>query len=475
MATGAALLVQALFWGQVAAADQALPVLAPYQMVRSLQIVQDRIADGDHAALPMQKKMIEMIDKRLLSATPEEFADRRNFEALLIYGMSGGNPRTLETVTAGLELDPHDAALTAGLIAYFKSNPGKAAAQLSSLDPSKEQPQIGAFLALVKGSVIALQRPEKALPLLDLARLYAPGTLVEEAALRRSISIATSIGDRERFLRASEQYSRRFLRSPYASHFADGFINGVVALREGLDLHVVEEIVSAMNAEQQLAIYLRIARRSAISGYTALADFASARARLASGSADGPEDPRAAFYNALASVTTQPIEEAARRLDAIDRNTLSARDARLLDAAREIVRSVTVSPLTFPETQTGEAPAGTENPAPAMGTGTAEDRADPSPAPHEIAAAGQPGAAADAPAGVESALPAAGAAAAPQPAPARAAQNAEGAAPPAAAPAQPAPTAGAEATAAEPSLDDIVSSTRKTLQDIDELLEKDAE
>ncbi|HHZ09395.1 MAG TPA: hypothetical protein GX405_11525, partial [Rhizobiales bacterium] len=56
-----------------------------------------------------------------------------------------------------------------------------------------------------------------------------------------------------------------------------------------------------------------------------------------------------------------------------------------------------------------------------------------------------------------------------------AAQNAEGAAPPAAAPAQPAPTAGAEATAAEPSLDDIVSSTRKTLQDIDELLEKDAE
>lgn len=211
-AIGIALLVQAVAVGHATAADQA--VLAPYQMVRSLQIVQDRIADGDHAALPMQKKMIEMIDKRLLEARPDEFADRRNFEALVIYGMSGGNPKTLETVAAGLELDPHDAALTGGLVAYFKSNPGKASSQLSSLDPAKEPAQIGAFLALVKGTITALQRPEKGLPLFDIARLYAPGTLVEEAALRRSISIAASIHDRERFLRASEQYSRRFLRSP---------------------------------------------------------------------------------------------------------------------------------------------------------------------------------------------------------------------------------------------------------------------
>ena len=36
----------------------------PYQMVRSLQLVQDRIAGGDHAALPMQRKLLEMIDAR---------------------------------------------------------------------------------------------------------------------------------------------------------------------------------------------------------------------------------------------------------------------------------------------------------------------------------------------------------------------------------------------------------------------------
>lgn len=461
-ALGVALLIQMAGWSHAAAADQALPALAPYQMVRSLQIVQDRIADGDHAALPMQKKMIEMIDKRLLAASPDEFADRRNFEALVVYGMSGGNPRTLETVAARLGLDPHDTALTAGLVAYFKSNPGKAASQLSSLDPTKETPQIGAFLALVKGTIGALQRPEKALPLLDLARLYAPGTLVEEAALRRSIAIATSIGDRDRFLMASEQYSRRFLRSPYASHFADGFINGVVALREDLDLQVVEDIVSAMNAEQQLAIYLRIARKSAIAGYTELAEFASAKARLVSGDADGPEDPRAAFYNALASVTTQSIEEVARRLDSIDPGMLSQRDIRLLDAAREIVRGVMASPLESPNVQVAEQAADLAGPAPAApadaraetgaeaGAEAGAGAADGGPVPEATAAADEPAAPAE-DAGAQTQA----AAAAPGPADT--------------------PTPDAETLSGDPSLDDIVSSTRKTLQDIDDLLGKEAE
>ena len=57
-------------------------------------------------------------------------------------------------------------------------------------------------------------------------------------------------------------------------------------------------------------IYLRIARKSAIAGYTELAEFASARARLVSGKVDGPEDPRAAFYNAhharLVAPSNQP-------------------------------------------------------------------------------------------------------------------------------------------------------------------------
>lgn len=44
--------------------------LQPYQMVRSLQLVQDRLASGDHAALPMQNKLLEMADARFVRRNP---------------------------------------------------------------------------------------------------------------------------------------------------------------------------------------------------------------------------------------------------------------------------------------------------------------------------------------------------------------------------------------------------------------------
>jgi len=332
---------------QATASGGELPVLAPYQMVRSLQLLQDRIADGDHAALPMQKKMIEMIDQRLGSATAEEFADRRNIRALMVYGMSGGNPRTLEAVAARLDLDSHDKALADGLIAYFRSDHGKAATILASLDPTTEKPELAGFLALIKGTIRSFDHPEDGLVLLDQARLLAPGSLVEEAALRRSITLAATIKDPARFLRASEQYVRRFLRSPYASHFADGFINGVVAMRDQLDMAEAEAIISAMNADQQTAIYLRVARKSAILGHSQLAAFASAKAEMVSGEEPGEPDPRAELYNALGAVTSESIDDVARRLAAIDRETLSQRDVRLLDAATEVVNGVLSPPMTL--------------------------------------------------------------------------------------------------------------------------------
>ena len=62
----------------------AQDTLQPYQLVRSLQLVQDRIAAGDHAAMPMQAKLLEMTDTRLREADAEDFKDPKNFRALLV-------------------------------------------------------------------------------------------------------------------------------------------------------------------------------------------------------------------------------------------------------------------------------------------------------------------------------------------------------------------------------------------------------
>ena len=70
--------------------------LEPYQIVRSLELVQDRLAGGDHASQPMQRKLLEMIDSRFATKEGARFDNELNRRALLVYAMSGGNPDTVK-------------------------------------------------------------------------------------------------------------------------------------------------------------------------------------------------------------------------------------------------------------------------------------------------------------------------------------------------------------------------------------------
>ena len=69
-------------------------------------------------------------------------------------------------------------------------------------------------------SVIETDRDSaKAIELLDLARLLAPGTLVEEAALRREIMLEADQHQVERVALLARQYASRFGASVYAEGF----------------------------------------------------------------------------------------------------------------------------------------------------------------------------------------------------------------------------------------------------------------
>lgn len=329
----------------VLAGASALPApaagaLEPYQMVRSLQHVQDRIAGGDHAALPMQNKLLEMIDRRFRSAEAAVFAEVRNFRALLVYGMSGGNPRTIEAVLERIALGESEFNLGRGVHEFLSGRPAAARRLLAGYDPRAMSQELGAFVALIKGSVSAREAPREALDQFDLARLLAPGTLVEEAALRRTIALAIALEDGDRFLAASAAYVIGYLRSPYAGEFADSFVAGVVALHEILDMARLRSVIAGMTAEQQKVIHLRLARRGAIDRVAALTAFAESAAMTGGEDAEDA-DPRAELYSNLAVVTSDNIAEVGRRLRGIDRERLSQNDRRLLDAAESIVERVT--------------------------------------------------------------------------------------------------------------------------------------
>ncbi|RWE23981.1 chemotaxis protein MotC, partial [Mesorhizobium sp.] len=344
----------------------AQDALQPYQLVRSLQLVQDRIAGGDHAALPMQAKLLELADARLRAADAEDFKDPKNFRALLVYGMSGGNPVTVAAAASRATADPQSLTIAKGIVAYLNGQPAVAIEILRPIDPMSVPSDLGAFLALVKGSLLAPEQPTAALALLDEARLLSPGTLVEEAALRRSVGIAAAQGDAARFALASTQYVEAFLYSPYASQFADSFVSGVIALHMSISQDKLADITAMMDPEREKVIYLRIARRAAIDGLADLSAFASARAEQGRDGNDNQDDPRAQLYSSLSTVTSATIEDVRQKLGKIDRGKLSEGDRALLDAAQAIADGVVARPAAAsPEAvAAGLAPKPVEVPEP---------------------------------------------------------------------------------------------------------------
>ncbi|MGF7005493.1 chemotaxis protein MotC [Aminobacter sp. BE322] len=360
--SGAAALV-ALFAAVAPGAARAAeaPALEPYQMVRCLQLVQDRIAAGDLASLPMQRKLLELTDQRMRSAEPGEFSDKKNFRALLIYAMSGGNPVTIEQVVSRLTLEEADRTMAQGVIDYLRGKPKGTIAALAAVEPLAQTSELGAFLALVKGSVAITETPETAVELFDQARLLAPGTLVEEAALRRSVGLAPRLADGGRFLRNSTQYVRAYLRSPYASQFADAFVAGVVTLNGQINLDALADITAMMDAEQEKVVYLRIARRAAIDGLTELSAYASRKAEQGRDGQRNDADPRTQLYSGLSAVTSGSVEEMLGKLEGIDREKLSKGDRALLDAAEAVASEVvsgvpTGSPTGAPPADIGDLP-----------------------------------------------------------------------------------------------------------------------
>ncbi|CDX32666.1 conserved exported hypothetical protein [Mesorhizobium sp. ORS 3359] len=449
----------------------AQDALQPYQLVRSLQLIQDRIAGGDHAALPMQAKLLEMIDARMRDADAEDFKEPKNFRALLVYGMSGGNPVTVAAAASRAMTDPQSLAIAKGVVAYLNGRPANAIEMLKPIDPMSVPPDIGAFLALVKGSLLAADDPAQALVLLDEARLLSPGTLVEEAALRRSVGIAAAQGDAARFALASTQYVASYLYSPYASQFADAFVSGVITLHMAISQDKIADITSMMDPEREKVIYLRIARHAAIDGMTELSAFAAAKAELGRNGGGSQDDPRSQLYSSLSTMTSASVDDVRAKLGRIDRSKLSQNDRDLLDAAQAVAGEV-VAPVKTPANAEA-APAATKG---NETNAAAEASADPANAdlpPVEGAMPDQPAVAASDPP-VASGNPAKDTppAASPPSAPPLARTPAETtAAAPMQADAAPVVQASAPTVSkAQDPIDAAVASTRRQLDQIDQLL-----
>jgi len=339
-----ATLCAALGLPAVARAEDSSTSAPPYLLVRSLQTIQDKVIGGDIESLEVQRYLLNEIDRRLRTIDMAVFDDPRNVDAALIFAMSGGNPATLDILAERDVEGNFDNRVTSILRRYLSGRGATATKQLKEVVPEYRNTRIGPYLELIGANALMEDQTDTALKFFDWARVEAPGTIVEEAALRRALAITSQKGDAKRALPYARRYARRFMNSPYASQFADIFVSLAMDHREALPPPEIKAVLSLIERKRQREIYLRLGRRAAINGAKELAEFAAREARRLSASEDSGQLALAELYSGLVNVPTDGIEKVLQDLAEIPDKALSPKDRFLRDAATVVGEEVLSPP-----------------------------------------------------------------------------------------------------------------------------------
>ncbi len=346
-ATHIAGLLMGVSWLLAPCHGQAQSDLPPAKILRSLQFVQDSVVMGDHSARDMQKFLLATFDTTLRTSNMSVFSDVKNADAALIYIMSGGNPATLNYLVAKDVQGYFDSRVVNVLQKYLSGRGGMVDKIVADLIPEYRNNRMGPYLMLIAGNIAFSKDPAGSLAFFDDARLSAPGTIIEEAALRRSIMATLQLKQPEKGLLYVRKYALRFLHSPYASQFADLFVSFAIDNYGPVTTEDIGDIAELMDAERAQEIYLRIARQASLQGRMELAKFAADKANaLTDETGDTAREPLSKLYSGLTSVSGRDVVNASDSLATIPADELSPRDLALRDAAKAVAEQIMRPPAS---------------------------------------------------------------------------------------------------------------------------------
>nr|WP_246820615.1 chemotaxis protein [Bradyrhizobium iriomotense] len=312
----------------------------PYELVRALQAVQDGIANGDTAAHGSHIALIRQVGEKFLAADANVWSNPQNGQAVVIYLLSGGAPQLVRKLPRD-KLNV-DGRLFDGALAYVEGRQDEARELLKDVKPRTLPSGLGGQVALVQGALFARTEASLAIERLDDARLLLPGTLVEEAALRREILLVGQAEDFDKFEFLTLAYIRHYRNSIYAGDFWQRFSSGLTQSSVALDERRFARIVALLeqvDRASRIKLYLVIARNAMLRGRMGVTRLAGERALGLSTDAS-MERERAHFFRGASRALTDEYDGGLAELKAIDRSKLPERDVALLNATLQLALDV---------------------------------------------------------------------------------------------------------------------------------------
>ncbi|AQS40960.1 MAG: Chemotaxis protein [Candidatus Tokpelaia hoelldobleri] len=331
-----------------AVAAVAPDAASPAMLVRLLQIGQDDVASGQRQALAQQARTMSELSGQLSRMAAAVFEDEANFHALLIYLLNGGDRDIVKGILARLPEERKEQPLARAALAFSENHKKELMSIVGESGIDKmampEALRLSAYLGTVPD--LARKKPQLASDWLDYVRTAAPGSLFEEAAIRRQLRITANLGDIDKTCLLVRSYASRFANSPYASDFWSEFVGILPMIEHKISNEALEALLKPIPSGRiQYISWLQVARSALIDGRMDRAFFSASRAeKLAQDMA--LDDTTARLYTAASKAGSTAAFDAAKILKALQADHLHDNDRELLIAALTVAQGVIEPPAS---------------------------------------------------------------------------------------------------------------------------------
>ena len=319
-----------------------------------LHNVQDDLAHGDASVVVFQSELVARLKAGLAGIPDFEASSEDYLETVFEFALSGGDPQATQELLDRTPPAEELVHLYDAVKLYVEGNMAGSAKAFDEAKFDQVDLRLLPYLELAKGTANLEMGVDKAKSSFENVLLLAPGTLLEEVALRRLIAISVNLKDRDLFLRCAHFYLRRYSQSPFFREFVRALVLGTETVKSVVEFEALARKVEALPDAQRrpvfMAIVSKLVRQGALEAATIFLHRASAEK-----SANAPSDYYSqimALSEALVELKTSANAKHLAFLSSMETSTLSPEDVEILEIGKHVAWNI-LRPLTMSESAVG--------------------------------------------------------------------------------------------------------------------------
>lgn len=333
---------RAIVWWLLLAGSATAAEPSPAELARAFFDCKNRAIAGGTCKPAEEESIVDQLERVAGKATAETWRLRSNRDSISAFLLMGGDLRAVRSIVASIGGGEDERIVRDAAVAAAEFRGAEAASLLAKVDARRWAGLAAGLIALSQARFTQRDDRARAVHCLDLARLLAPGTLIEETALRREIQIFSATHDIAKVATLWRRYRSVFAKSGFADRTAKDFrqfFRSAWASRGASDRELLAKAAERWGDEERASLLVMTSRASLLSGALEGARLAASMAENAPGG-DKARLRAAAIDRAVAGLFGDGRAGSIDRLESLKTGDLPDVDMALIEAGLTLARRI---------------------------------------------------------------------------------------------------------------------------------------